>query len=212
MNKKMLMLLISDIVIIAAFGFIIYQDNKELERLKSVSETYAKENESLKIDLELMRKRLLTAENSRKNAQSKDFALLQQQKFNAMKEEIQRLKAENKPDNKEREDQVWDLALENVKFFVDIELSKRLASFGFKPEETEVCVTEYKNTLEKSKETLLQWYRNEMTDTEYMEKVLDISREFYKDMADAIGENKASITISLVLPDPNFRRMMFEGK
>ncbi len=212
MNKKMLMLLISDIVIIAAFGFIIYQDNKELERLKSVSETYAKENESLKIDLELMRKRLLTAENSQKNAQSKDFALLQQQKFNAMKEEIQRLKAENKPDNKEREDQVWDLALENVKFFVDIELSKRLASFGFKPEETEVCVTEYKNTLEKSKETLLQWYRNEMTDTEYMEKVLDISREFYKDMADAIGENKASITISLVLPDPNFRRMMFEGK
>lgn len=212
MSKKILMLLISDIVIIAAFGFIIYQDNMELERLKSVSETYAKENESLKIDLELMRKRLLTAENSQKNAPSKDFALLQQQKFNAMKEEIQRLKAENKPDNKEREDQVWDLALENVKFFVDIELSKRLASFGFKPEETEVCVTEYKNSLEKSKDVLLQWYRNEMTDTEYMEKVLDISREFYKNMADSIGENKASITISLVLPDPNFRRMMFEGK
>ena len=38
MNKKILMLLISDIVIFAAFGFIIYQDNLELERLKSISE------------------------------------------------------------------------------------------------------------------------------------------------------------------------------
>ena len=212
MNKKILMLLISDIVIFAAFAFIIYQDNLELERLKTISENYAKENESLKIDLELLRKRLLTAENGQKTTQSKDLAMLQQQKFNAMKEEIQRLKSENRYDNKEREDQVWDIALENTKFFVDIELSKRLASFGFKPEETEICVTEYKNTLEKSKETLLQWYRNEITDTDYMEKVLDISREFYKNMAESVGENKASITISVVLPDPNFRRMMFEGK
>lgn len=212
MNKKILMILISDIVIFAAFGFVIYQDNLEMERLKSISETYAKENESLKIDLELLRKKLLASENGQKTAQSKDFALLQQQKFNAMKEEIQRLRSENKHDNKEREDQVWDIALENTKIFADFELSRRLASFGFKPEETEVCVTEYKNSLEKSKDTLLQWYRNEITDTEYMEKVLDISREFYKNMAESVGENLASITISLVLPDPEFRKKMFEEK
>ncbi len=212
MNKKILMILISDIIIFAAFAFIIYQDNLELERLKSISETYAKENESLKIDLEMLRKKFSALESSRKTAQSNDFALLQQQKFNAMKDEIQRLKAENKPDNKEREDQVWDLALENVKFFVDIELTKRLASFGFKPEETEICVTEYKNTLEKSKDVLLQWYRNEITDTEYKDEIMRMSREFYDTLSASVGENLASITISVVLPDYEFRKKMFEEK
>ncbi|MBR4532445.1 hypothetical protein IKO70_08570 [bacterium] len=212
MNKKILTLLISDIVIFTAFAFIIYQDNLELERLKSISETYAKENESLKIDLEMLKKKFSALESSRKTAQSNDFALLQQQKFNAMKDEIQRLKAENKPDNKEREDQVWDLALENVKFFVDIELTKRLASFGFKPEETEICVTEYKNTLEKSKDVLLQWYRNEITDTEYKDEIMRMSREFYDTLSASVGENLASITISVVLPDYEFRKKMFEEK
>ncbi|MBQ3367758.1 hypothetical protein IJG44_02530 [bacterium] len=212
MNKTLLLLLISDIVIFAAFAFIIYQDNLELERLKSISETYAKENESLKIDLEMLRKKFQALENSRKTAPSNDFAVQQHQKFQAMREEIRRLKSENKHDNKEREDQVWDTALENVKTFVDIELTKRLASFGFKPEETEVCVTEYKNTLEKSKDVLLQWYRNEITDTEYGEEIIKISREFYDNISSSVGENLASITLSVVLPDYEFRKKMFEDK
>ena len=212
MNKKVLLLLISDIVIFAVFAFVIYQDNMELERLKNISENYAKENESLKIDLEMLRKKLLAAESGLKTAQSKDFTMLQQQKFNAMKEEIQRLKSEHKRDNKEREDQVWDIALENTKFFADFELSRRLASFGFKPEETEVCVTEYKNTLEKSKDVLLQWYRNEITDTEYGEEIIKISREFYDNLSASVGENLASITLSVVLPDYEFRKKMFEEK
>ena len=212
MNKKILMLLISDIVIFAAFGFIIYQDNLELERLKSISENYAKENESLKIDLELLRKRLVAAENRQHEAHTNDFAIQQQQKFQAMREEIQRLKKGAVPKNREKEDQIWENTLEGVKFLIDIELTKRLASFGFKPEETAICVEEYKESIARSKDVLLQWYRNEIDDAEYSEKILNISREFYKNMAESVGENLASITISIVLPDPNFRKRMFEEK
>ena len=213
MNKKIVILLISDIVLIAAFSFIIRQDNLEMERLKSISETYAKENESLKIDLEMLRKKFSALENSHKASQSNnDFALLQQQKFNAMKEEIKRLKAENKPDNKEREEQVWNMALENVKFIAEIELTKKLASFGFKPEETEACVTEYKNTLEKSKDVTLQWYRNKITDDEFKDEIIKMSREFYDTLSASVGENLASITISVVFPDYEFRKKMFEEK
>lgn len=212
MNKKILMILISDIVIFAAFAFIIYQDNLELERLKSISETYAKENESLKIDLEMLRKKFSALESSRKAAQSNDFAVQQHQKFQAMREEIRRLKNEVVPKNQEKEDQIWDITLENVKTFVDIELTKRLASFGFKPEETEICVTEYKNSLEKSKDVLLQWYRNEITDDEYKDEVMKISREFYNDLSASVGENLASITLAVVIPDYSFRKKMFEEK
>ena len=212
MNKKVLLLLISDIVIFAAFAFVIYQDNLELERLKNISETYAKENESLKIDLEMMRKKLIASETKSNGAQTNDFVIQQRQKFQAMKDEIQKLKSEAVPKNREKEDQIWDYTLENIKAFVDIELTKRLASFGFKPEETAVCVEEYKESLAKSKDVMLQWYRNEIDDSVYSEKVLDISREFYKNIAESVGENLASITISIVLPDPEFRRKMFEGK
>lgn len=212
MNKKVLMLLISDIVIFVAFAFIIYQDNLELERLKSLSETYAKENESLKIDLEMLRRKLMVAENIQKTARPNDFAVQQQQKFQAMREEIQRLKNEAAPKNREKEDQIWDITLENVKTFIDIELTKRLASFGFKPEETEICVTEYKNSLEQSKDVLLQWYRNEISDDEYKDEVMKISREFYDNLSASVGENLASITLSVVLPDYEFRKKMFEEK
>lgn len=212
MNRKILILLISDIVIFAAFAFIIYQDNLESERLKSISENYAKENESLKIDIEMLKKKLLAAENRQKTAQQNDFSIQQRQKFQAMRDEIQRLKNEAVPKNREKEDQIWDYTLENVKTFVDIELSKRLASFGFKPEETEVCVTEYKNALDKSKDALLQWYRDEITDSEYEERILDLSRDFYKDISEKVGENLASITLSVVIPDYEFRKKMFEEK
>ena len=212
MNRKILILLISDIVIFAAFAFIIYQDNLELERLKSISENYAKENESLKIDIEMLKKKLLEAENRQKTAQQNDFSIQQRQKFQAMRDEIQRLQNEAVPKNREKEDQIWDYTLENVKTFVDIELSKRLASFGFKPEETEVCVTEYKNALDKSKDALLQWYRDEITDSEYEERILDLSRDFYKDISEKVGENLASITLSVVIPDYEFRKKMFEEK
>ena len=203
--------MISDIVIFAAFAFIIYQDNLEMERLKSISETYAKENESLKIDLEMLRKKLLALENSRK-AQPNEFAIQQQQKFKAMREEIQRLKADKKPNNKEREEQVWDTALANIESFIDVELTKKLASFGFKPEETEICVTEYKNDVRKTKDLMLQWYRNEINDNEYEEGLLSISREFYDNLSASVGENIASITLSVVIPDYEFRKKMFEGK
>ena len=39
-----------------------------------------------------------------------------------------------------------------------------------------------------------------------------MSREFYDTLSASVGENKASITIGVVLPDPNFRKKMFEGK
>lgn len=212
MNKKILLFLIADIVIFAAFAFVIYQDNLELERLKSISETYAKENESLKIDLEMLRKRLAAAEMKNSASNTNDFSQQQILKFKAMKDEIQRLKNDAAPKNREKEDQIWDYTLENVKSFVDIELTKKLASFGFKPEETEICVTEYKNTLEKSKDVLLQWYRNEITDTEYKDEIMRMSREFYDTLSASVGENLASITISVVLPDYEFRKQMFEKK
>ena len=210
MNKKILMLISADIVIFAAFAFVIYRDNLELERLKAVSETYAKENESLKIDNEILRKKLAAADTKSADSKTNEFAYLQKQKFKAMKDEIARLKAENNPENRAREDEIWNFMLVGTQAFLDAELTKRLTSFGFKPEETAICVEEYKDAIAKSTDILLKWYRNEISDSEYTEKLFDISREFYKNLSESVGENLASITLSVVLPDYGFRKKMFE--
>lgn len=211
---KKIVIILAALLFALSITFIIVTQTKanEITVLKEQIQNYARENESLKIDLEMLRRKLLAAENIQKTARQNEFAIQQQQKFQAMREEIQRLKKESVPKNREKEDQIWDFTLENVKNFVDIELTKRLAGFGFKPEETEVCVTEYKNALAKSKDVLLQWYRNEITDAEYGDKIMEISREFYNDISASIGENLASITLSVVLPDYEFRKKMFEEK
>ncbi len=213
MNKVSWFLSAAIILLIAAFAFVMYRNSIEIERLKTASEMYAKENESLKIDLEMMRKRLSSTENKQQPAAaSNDFTVQQNLKFKAMTDEIQRLKATKKTNNKEREDQVWDFMFDTINNFVDVELSKKLAGFGFKPEDTAICVAEYQNSLGKMKELMLQWYRNEISDKEYDDKMLDVSRDFYKDLASSVGENLASITLSVVLPDPEYRKKMFEGK
>lgn len=212
MNKTVVALIVSDIVIFIAFGFLMYQKDIDIERLKSISETYAKENESLKIDIEMLRKKLAETENRHSASGKNDFAQQQNQKFKAMRDEIERLKSENRPDNREKEEQIWDYTLDNIKTLVDIELTKRLLSFGFKPEETEECVNEYKMTLEKSKDIFLQWYRNEITDADYEEKIITVSRNFYDELSKSVGKNLASITLSVVFPDYEFRKKMFEEK
>ena len=210
MSRKTVVFLITGIVMIAAFAFVIYQDNLELERLKALSETYAKENESLKIDNEMLRKKLAAADTKSADSKINEFAYQQQKKFKAMKDEIARLKAENNPENRAREDEIWNFMLAGTQAFIDVELTKRLASFGFKPEETAICVEEYKDAIGKSTDILLQWYRNEISDSEYTEKLFDISREFYKNLSESVGDNLASITLSVVLPDYGFRKKMFE--
>ena len=192
MSRKTVVFLITGIVMIAAFAFVIYQDNLELERLKALSETYAKENESLKIDNEMLRKKLAAADTKSADSKINEFAYQQQKKFKAMKDEI------------------WNFMLAGTQAFIDVELTKRLASFGFKPEETAICVEEYKDAIGKSTDILLQWYRNEISDSEYTEKLFDISREFYKNLSESVGDNLASITLSVVLPDYGFRKKMFE--
>ena len=211
MNKISLVLSIAIVILIAVFSTVLYKNASEIEKLKAAGTICAKENESLKIDTEMLKKRL--AQMSEKNGaatKTYGFSEIQKGQIKAMKGEIERLKAEKKVDNREREEEVWDLLLTSVQDFVNVEMTKKLASLGFQSDETSACVTEYQNALAKTKDLMLQWYRNEISSEEYDEKFLNLTREFYKNMSNSIGENKASIAISIIIPDPEYRKKMFE--
>jgi len=211
MNKLSLVLSVAIVVMIAVFSAVLYEKNNEIDKLKAASAIRAKENESLKIDTEMLKKRL--AQMSDKNSTTTkigSFSEIQQSQIDAMKGEIQRLKAEKKVDNREREEEVWDLFLTTAQDFVDVELTKQLTNLGFQPEETAICVEEYKDALGKTKDFMLQWYRNEISSDEYYEKMFVLARDFYNETASSVGENKASIVLSIIIPDYEVRKKVFE--
>lgn len=211
MNKLSLVLSIIIVFLIVASALLLYENSNEIERLKTASSICAKENESLKIDAEMLKKRLsqMSEKNSMATKTTGSFEI-QQQQIKAMKGEIERLKSEKKVDNREREEEVWDLMLASVQDFVDVEFTKKLTSLGFQPEETAVCVEEYQDALGKMKDFMLQWYRNEISGPEYDEKIFALTREFYKEVSDSVGENKASIVLSIIIPDYELRKKVFE--
>ena len=211
MNKLSLVLSVAIVIMIAVFSSVLYEKNNEINKLKTAGAVCAKENESLKIDTEMLQKRL--SQMSDKNSPApKAYGLseIQQGQINAMKGEIERLKSEKKIDNREREEAVWDLMLTTAQDFVGFELTKQLTNLGFQPEESAICVEEYKDALSKTKDLMLQWYRNEISGEEYNEKVLVLTRDFYNEMSSSVGERKASIVLSMIVPDYEFRKKVFE--
>ena len=108
MNKTNIVLIVI-ILILLAFS---YKTHSEIKSLKEYSESCAKENESLKMDLDLLKKRLnrqllemQAANKAQKNAEL-------DQKFYSMKSEIDKLKKQNAPhktqEYKERENKIWE--------------------------------------------------------------------------------------------------------
>lgn len=215
MNKTTLTLTIAFLIIASVFVTLIITKSNESSRLKEQNEFFAKENESLKMDNEMLKKKLEDSNNAGARNSFQDLSAMKQ-KLNIMKSEVARLRAENKPQEaeeyKEREELIWDSALSDVKKFVDIELTKRLASFGFKPEDVSFSVEEYKTALDRSKDLLLQLYRNEISDDEYSDRIMDLNREMFDHVSDSASPQIASVLISIVLPDIEFRKKMFEEK
>jgi len=213
MNKLSIFLSVAIVLMTVFFAAVLYNNFNEIDRLKAASAICAKENESLKIDNEMLKKRLSQISDKNSPAtKARSFSEIQQSQINAMRREIERLKAEKKIDNREREEEVWDLLLTTVQDFVDVELTKQLNNLGFKSEETAACVEEYQDALAKTKDLMLQWYRNEISGEEYDEKVLVVARDFYKEMSTSVGEQKASAVMSIIFPDYELRKKIFDEK
>ena len=209
MNKTNIVLIVI-ILILLAFS---YKTHSEIKSLKEYSESCAKENESLKMDLDLLKKRLnrqllemQAANKAQKNAEL-------DQKFYSMKSEIDKLKKQNAPhktqEYKERENKIWEDWSSVIKQTWGPELAKKLAGFDFSEQEIKTSVDEYNKMVDHSQDIFLSWYRNEITDNEASEKAVEAAREFFDELSDSVGAQKASIALSVIFPDLNFRQLMF---
>lgn len=209
MNKTNIILIV---IILILLGFS-YRTHSEIKSLKEYSEACAKENETLKMDLDVLKKRLnkQLLEMQSANKAQKNVEL--DQKFNSMKNEIDKLRQQNAKhktqEYREREEKIWEDWSTVIKQVWGPELSKKLGGFDFSEQEITTSIEEYNKMVDNSRDIFLSWYRNEINEEEAAEKAVDIAREFFDELSDSVGAQKASIALSVIFPDLNFRQMMF---
>jgi hypothetical protein len=199
------------IFFIVIAGTVLYFQQKEISLLRKKTEINAKEIEALKIDLNTNKEGQLyrSGELPQKNT---DLLFLQR-KMTEMKKEVERMKKDNDSEAlneyKKKEEQSWDEHTENVKKLWSGNLKEKLIKQNFNEEEVEEVLYNYSDMIDKMKVYSLSWYREEMSDEEINKVSVQYAKDFYDNASSSIGEQKASIVLGIVFPDPSFRKSLF---
>ena len=212
-NKKLLTLNIFTIFTLLITGYFSYSNSEELSSLKKKTALNAKEIESLKLDIADLKQKVMTSgKNGGVKNNEMDFL---KNSLTGMKNEVSRLRTAQKTEElaeyKKREENIWDTHAENTKKYWSGELSLKLQEQKFAENEVEEVLYNYNLMLDNMKDSIMKWYRDEMTDDEITTFSKEVSIQFYENNSSSIGEQKASIVLGIVFPDPFFRKNLFEN-
>jgi hypothetical protein len=212
-NKKLLTLYIFIIFSLLITGYFSYSNSEELSSLKKKTALNAKEIESLKLDIaDLKQKVTLSRNNGFVKNNEMDFL---KNSLTGMKNEVSRLRTAQKTEElaeyKKREENIWDTHAENTKKYWSGELLSKLKEQQFAENEIDEVLYNYNLMLDSMKDSLMKWYRDEITDDEISTFSKETSKQFYENNSSSIGEQKASIVLGIVFPDPFFRKDLFEN-
>lgn len=210
-NKTVLQTFVTAILVMI-IGVVLYFQNNEISLLRKKTEMNAKEIESLRIDMNTKKEDQLyrSGELPQKNT---DLLFLQR-KMTEMKKEVARMKKNNDSEAlneyKKKEEKSWDEHTENVKKLWSGNLKEKLIEQNFNEEEVAEVLYNYSDMIDKMKVYSLSWYREEMSDEEINKVSVQYAKDFYDNASSSIGEQKASIVLGIVFPDPSFRKSLFD--
>jgi hypothetical protein len=200
------------IFFIVVTGTVMYSQNRELSLLRKKTEINAKEIEALKIDLNTKKEGQLSGSGELPQQNTDLFFL--QRKMTEMKKEIERMRKNNDSEAlneyKEREEKTWEGHTENVKKIWSLNLKERLMEQKFNDEEITDVLYNYSDMIDKMKAYSLSWYREEMSDDELNKISVQYAKDFYENASSSVGEQKASIVLAIIFPDPAFRKTLFD--
>ncbi|HSW59752.1 MAG TPA: hypothetical protein VLJ60_03080, partial [bacterium] len=89
-------------------------------------------------------------------------------------------------------------------------LKGRLVEQGFSEEEIDGVLDNYGDMIDKMKGSVLSWYREEISNDEINKVSTLHAKDFYESASSSIGEQKASIVLAIIFPDPVFRKTLFD--
>ena len=196
----------------AVTGMVLYFQQKEISLLRKKTEINAKEIEVLRIDINT-KKENVSHESDKQSAKNTDLFFLQR-KMTEMKKEIERMKKNNDSDAlneyREKEEQTWDEHTENVKKLWSGNLKQKLIEQKFNDDEIAEVLHNYSDMIDKMKAYSLSWYREEISNEELNNVSVQYAKDFYESSSSLFGEQKASLVLGVVFPDPFFRKSLFD--
>jgi len=210
-NTKVLVLIVVALIIVVAGG--IFYTGFSQNRMERKIESLAKQMELLKIEFEDI-KTNSPKMTDKSGSGSFNNLLVFQKKLAQMKEQINKLSKskERTPlnDYKKKEERLLRDHANTINKAWCAHLDQRLAGASFSEEEREVVVADYRSMLASINDEQFKWYSGEMSPEELQESTRVLGRELYDEMSETIGENKASIALGIIFPDPVVRKSFFK--
>lgn len=213
-NKKLLILNILVLAGIAAAFFVLYLNIEELAFVRKKTENNAKEIESIKFDIREIRRRN-TSDRQNDTSGSNNMASLKK-KLSEMKDDMQRLKLDSNKEEfseyKKREEKIWEVHAQVTKQQWSNQLMMQLQTQKFVEDEIDEVLQNYDVMLDDMKELLMKWYRDEIADEDISNYSTELVKQFHENNSAPLGDQKASIVLGIVFPDPFFRKSLFESE
>lgn len=209
--KKFTMIFIALTSLISlAISLKCYNDNDLFEKkMKNVIH----ELEELKFEMEDLKKLKNSGSNHGELNGSTDMFYLQN-KLNKMRSELEILRKNKNSklleEYKAEKNKFWMEYADGVKKSWTAFFQQRLEEKGIEQDDIESIKSDYNNMLDKIRDEQLRWYEGDSTIEDLNNSTKKYVKEFYEDMSNSVGEQKASIALAIAYPDQMFRKSLFD--
>lgn len=212
-EKKAIVLLI--IFFTGVVVFEVFYNNYTEGKLEKKIEKLARQVELIKVDVDSLKVKTPSSEE-KTNGVSFNNLLSLQKKFAKMKEQIEKLSKKNETalvtEVREKEERLLRQHAEKVKKAWISYLDQKLVWLEFEQGEKDIVLADYQRMLDGINEEQFKWYRGEMSSEELAESINSLGKDLFVEMSETVGEQKASIILGVIFPDPVTREAFFKEK
>jgi hypothetical protein len=215
-NLKLKFLLVLTVLAFSLNLVLLLNSNKETERIDRKVVRIAQEIDRLKFEISNINSRSGTnSESVESSSFNGSIMTMLQSRLSEMKKEIESLKNRSGEspalsEYREREERLWREHAEKVKEAWTANLVQSLSATGFNEVETEMITEDYNIMLDKIKEEQIRWYHGEVATDDLTRASEEYSKELFNNLSYSIGDQKASIVLGIIFPDPMVRKKILE--
>ena len=193
----------------------VFYNNYTESKLEKKIENIARQVELIKVDIESIKVKA-PAFKEKINGVSFNNLLSLQTKLSKMKEQIEKLSKKSEKgvitEVREKEERLLRQQAQRVKKAWGAYLDQKLVGLGFEQGDRDIVLADYQRMLNGINEEQFKWYRGDMSSEELAESVNGFGKDLFDDMSETVGEQKASIILGVIFPDPATREAFFKEK
>jgi len=212
-EKKAIVLLIIFLLGVVTFEF--FYSNYTEGKLEKKIENLARQVELIEIDIESLKAKV-PASKEKTNGSGFNDLLSLQTKLTQMKAQMKKLSKRKETvavnEYRKNEERLLRAYAGDVNKAWSMHLDQKLVGLGFEDSEREIVLADYQKMLENINDEQFRWTNGDMSSEELAESINGLGKDLFVDMSETVGEQKASIILGVIFPDPVTREAFFKEK